>query len=47
MVANAGGPMMTLYLLRMHVTTLAFLGTLAWFFLAERAQAYRSASALG
>ena len=34
MVANAGGPMMTLYLLRMHVTTLAFLGTLAWLFLA-------------
>jgi uncharacterized membrane protein YfcA len=32
MVANAGGPMMTLYLLRMRVTTLAFLGTVAWFF---------------
>ena len=34
MVANAGGPMMTLYLLRMRVGTLAFLGTSAWFFLA-------------
>lgn len=34
MVANAGGPMMTLYVLRMRVTTLAFLGTVAWFFLA-------------
>lgn len=33
MVANAGGPMMTLYVLRMRVTTLAFLGTVAWFFL--------------
>jgi uncharacterized protein len=32
MVANAGGPMMTLYLLRMHVTTLGFMGTVAWFF---------------
>lgn len=34
MVANAGGPMMTLYLLRMRVGTLAFLGTVAWFFFA-------------
>ena len=33
MVANAGGPMMALYLLRMRVGTLAFLGTSAWFFL--------------
>lgn len=32
MVANAGGPMMTLYLLRLGVTTFAFLGTVAWFF---------------
>lgn len=34
MVANAGGPMMTLYLLRARVTTLTFLATVAWFFLA-------------
>jgi uncharacterized protein len=34
MVANAGGPMMTLYLLRMHVTTMGFMGTVAWFFFA-------------
>jgi uncharacterized protein len=34
MIANAGGPMMTLYLLRMHVTTLGFMGTVAWFFFA-------------
>jgi uncharacterized protein len=34
MVANAGGPMMTLYLLRMRVSVLGFLGTVAWFFLA-------------
>lgn len=32
MVANAGGPMMTLYLLRLRVPTAAFLGTTAWFF---------------
>ena len=32
MVANAGGPMMTLYLLRLGVTTSTFLGTVAWFF---------------
>lgn len=32
MVANAGGPMMTLYLLRLGVTPRAFLGTVAWFF---------------
>jgi uncharacterized membrane protein YfcA len=34
MVANAGGPMMTLYLLRMQVGVLGFLGTVAWFFAA-------------
>ncbi len=34
MVANAGGPMMTLYLLRLGVTTTTFLGTVAWFFFA-------------
>ena len=34
MVANAGGPMMTLYLLRLGVTQRAFLGTVAWFFFA-------------
>lgn len=34
MVANAGGPMMTLYLLRMRVGVLGFLGTVAWFFTA-------------
>ncbi len=32
MVANAGGPMMTLYLLRLGVAPRAFLGTVAWFF---------------
>ncbi|WP_372594358.1 sulfite exporter TauE/SafE family protein [Actinotalea sp.] len=32
MVANAGGPMMTLYLLRLGITQRAFLGTVAWFF---------------
>lgn len=32
MVANAGGPMMTLYLLRMRVTGSALMGTVAWFF---------------
>ena len=32
MVANAGGPMMTLYLLRLGVSQRAFLGTVAWFF---------------
>ncbi|WP_225755325.1 sulfite exporter TauE/SafE family protein [Actinotalea sp. Marseille-Q4924] len=34
MVANAGGPMMTLYLLRMRVGVLGFLGSVAWFFAA-------------
>ncbi len=34
MVANAGGPMMTLYLLRLGVTKNTFLGTVAWFFFA-------------
>ncbi|MBC7292439.1 MAG: sulfite exporter TauE/SafE family protein [Actinotalea sp.] len=34
MVANAGGPMMTLYLLRMRVGVLGFLGTVSWFFAA-------------
>lgn len=34
MVANAGGPMMTLYLLRLGVTKTSFLGTVAWFFFA-------------
>lgn len=34
MVANAGGPMMTLYLLRMQVGVLGFLGTVSWFFAA-------------
>ncbi|HMO11925.1 MAG TPA: sulfite exporter TauE/SafE family protein [Actinotalea sp.] len=34
MVANAGGPMMTLYLLRLGVGRHAFLGTVAWFFFA-------------
>ena len=32
MVANAGGPMMTVYLLRLGVSQRAFLGTVAWFF---------------
>lgn len=33
MVANAGGPVMTLYLLAARLDKLAFLGTAAWFFL--------------
>ena len=37
MVANAGGPMMTLYLLRLRVPPTAFLGTTAWFFFAVNA----------
>lgn len=32
MVANAGGPIMTLYLLRMDVPVRAFMGTVTWFF---------------
>lgn len=32
MVANAGGPVMTLYMLRVGLTPLEFLGTAAWFF---------------
>jgi hypothetical protein len=32
MIANAGGPMMTLYLVRLGVGKVAFLGTVAWFF---------------
>jgi len=32
MVANAGGPVMSLYLLTMRLAKLAFLGTAAWFF---------------
>jgi len=32
MVANAGGPVMTLYLLSQKVDKLRFLGTVAWFF---------------
>jgi uncharacterized membrane protein YfcA len=34
MVANAAGPIMTLYLLAEQLPKLAFLGTTAWFFLA-------------
>lgn len=34
MLANAGGPMMTLYLLRLGVDRATFLGTVAWFFFA-------------
>ncbi len=33
MAANAGGTAMTLYLLNMRVSLLAFMGTFAWFFL--------------
>ena len=33
MVANAGGPVMSLYLLAARLDKLAFLGTAAWFFL--------------
>lgn len=32
MVANAGGPVMTVYLLNMELGVLAFIGTNAWFF---------------
>jgi hypothetical protein len=32
MVANAGGPVMTLYLLSQKVDKMRFLGTVAWFF---------------
>lgn len=32
MVANAGGPVMTLYLLRMNVSVLGFMGTISVFF---------------
>ncbi|WP_129338316.1 TSUP family transporter [Cellulomonas endophytica] len=32
MVANAGGPMMSLYLVRARLSAVAFLGTNAWFF---------------
>ncbi len=32
MIANAGGPMMTLYLVRLGVGKVAFLGTVTWFF---------------
>lgn len=32
MVANAGGPVMTLYLLRSRLDVVRFVGTLAWFF---------------
>jgi uncharacterized membrane protein YfcA len=32
MVANAGGPVMTLYLLRMNVSVLGFMGTISAFF---------------
>lgn len=34
MVANAGGPVMTLYLLRRNLEVTRFVGTLAWFFAA-------------
>jgi uncharacterized membrane protein YfcA len=32
MVANAGGPMMTVYLLRARLSTTGLLGTATWFF---------------
>lgn len=34
MIANAAGPLMTLYLLAMRLPKLVFVGTAAWFFLA-------------
>ena len=34
MVANAAGPIMVLYLLAMRLPKMAFVGTIAWFFLA-------------
>lgn len=34
MVANAGGPMMTVYLLRAELATVALMGTSTWFFFA-------------
>ena len=32
MIANAGGPFMTLYLLRLRIPSRALMGTMAWFF---------------
>jgi uncharacterized membrane protein YfcA len=34
MVANAAGPLMTIYLLAMRLPTITFVGTAAWFFFA-------------
>ena len=32
MIANSGGPFMTLYLLRLRISSRALMGTMAWFF---------------
>jgi hypothetical protein len=47
MVANAGGPAMSLYLLSSGYTKLGFLGTYAWFFLIVNAFKLPFSAALG
>lgn len=47
MVANAGGPVMSLYLLAARVDKLVFLGTSAWFFLVVNAVKVPFSVALG
>ena len=47
MVANAGGPVMSLYLLAARLDKLAFLGTSAWFFLVVNAFKVPLSVALG
>lgn len=47
MVANAGGPVMSLYLLASRLDKLAFLGTSAWFFLVVNAAKVPFSLALG
>lgn len=47
MVANAGGPVMALYLLAARVDKLVFLGTSAWFFLVVNAVKVPFSVALG
>ena len=47
MVANAGGPVMSLYLLAARQDKLAFLGTSAWFFLVVNAAKVPFSVALG
>lgn len=47
MVANAGGPVMGLYLLAARLDKLVFLGTSAWFFLVVNAVKVPFSLALG